>query len=63
MRDAFPRGVGAPALRALAAAGLTTLEQVANVTAAELLQMHGMGPKAVRILGDALRLRGLSLKV
>ncbi len=62
MRDAFPRGLGAPALRALAAAGLTSLEQVATVTESGLLRMHGMGPKAVRILRDAVRLRGLTLK-
>ncbi len=59
MREAFPRGLGAPALRALAAAGLTSLERVATVTESELLRMHGMGPKAVRILRDALRLHGL----
>lgn len=62
MREAFPRGLGAPALRALAAAGLTSLEQVATVTESGLLRMHGMGPKAVRILRDAVRLRGLTLK-
>ncbi len=61
MRDAFPRGLAAPALHALAGAGLTTLEHVATVTETELLSMHGMGPKAVRILRDALRLRGLTL--
>lgn len=49
-------------MRALADAGLTTLEQVAAVPEAELLRMHGMGPKAIRILGDALQLRGLTLK-
>ena len=62
MRDAFPRGLATPALHALAGAGLTTLERVTTVTEAELLAMHGMGPKAVRILRDALRLRGLTLR-
>jgi hypothetical protein len=62
MREAFPRGLGGPALRALAAAGLTSLEQVTSVTEAGLLRMHGMGPKAVRILRDALQLRGLTLR-
>lgn len=61
MRDTFPPGLGAPALRALAEAGLTTLERVASATESELLAMHGLGPKAVRMLRDALRLRGLTL--
>lgn len=62
MRDAFPRGVGQPALRALAARRLVTMEQLTTVTETELLAMHGMGPKAVRILRDAMQLRGLSLR-
>jgi hypothetical protein len=62
MRDAFPRGVGQPALRALAARRLLTMEQLTTVTETELLAMHGMGPKAVRILRDAMQLRGLSLR-
>jgi hypothetical protein len=62
MRDAFPRGVGQPALRALAARRLLTLEQLTTVTETELLAMHGMGPKALRILRDAMQLRGLSLR-
>ncbi|GGL17411.1 hypothetical protein [Planomonospora parontospora] len=37
-----------------AGAGLTTLAQVAGLTEAELLAMHGVGPKAVRILREAL---------
>ncbi|QOR69855.1 hypothetical protein IM660_14500 [Ruania alkalisoli] len=52
--------IGKPATRALAAAGITTLDQVATRSEAELLAMHGVGPKAVRILGDALAERGLS---
>jgi hypothetical protein len=35
-------------------AGITTLAQVAAVTDAELLAMHGVGPRAVRILREAL---------
>jgi hypothetical protein len=42
--------------------GVTTLEQVAAMSGSELLQLHGVGPKAVRILRDALRQRGLELK-
>lgn len=56
----LPRAIGAPATRALAGAGLTTLEQVARLTEAELGALHGVGPKAVRILRGALAERGLS---
>ncbi len=62
IREQFPRGVAEPALRALLAAGLTRLEHLTTVTERELLAKHGMGPKAVRILGDALKLRGWSFK-
>ncbi|HEY0604796.1 MAG TPA: DNA-binding protein [Herpetosiphonaceae bacterium] len=55
----FPK-VGNPALRALEAAGYTHLEQLAEVGEAELLRLHGMGPKGTRILRAALAERGLS---
>jgi hypothetical protein len=47
---AFPSGLPQPALRALANAGYTKLEQVKKVSDAELLALHGMGPKAIAIL-------------
>jgi hypothetical protein len=56
----LPRAIGAPATRALRAAGITTLEQVADRTAAELAAMHGVGPIAVTRLREALVERGLT---
>ena len=56
--DALPR-IGAPATRALTAAGITTLTQVSGTTERELLAMHGVGPKAIRILCEAMSERGL----
>ncbi|TDB90791.1 hypothetical protein E1264_04065 [Actinomadura sp. KC216] len=50
----LPKGIGGPATRALVGAGITSLSQVADLTDAELLAMHGVGPKAVRILREAL---------
>jgi hypothetical protein len=50
----LPKAVGGPATRALTGAGITTLAQVAALTDAELLAMHGVGPRAVRILREAL---------
>jgi hypothetical protein len=46
--------IGAPATRALTAAGLTTLEAVAAVPEHELAAMHGVGPVALAKLRDAL---------
>lgn len=57
----LPPRLAAPARRALTAAGYLRLEQLAGVNEAELLQLHGMGPKALRQLREALAERGLSL--
>jgi predicted flap endonuclease-1-like 5' DNA nuclease len=55
----FPAGIGSPARRALAAAGYVRLDQLAGVSEAELLKLHGVGPKAVEQLRRALRAQGL----
>lgn len=55
----FPHGIGKVARRELALNGYTTYEQLTRVTAAELLRIHGVGPKAIRILGEELAARGL----
>ncbi|WP_411502219.1 DNA-binding protein [Brevibacillus centrosporus] len=49
-----------PAQRALAQAGFFRLEQLAKVSEAELLKLHGMGPKAMGQLRAALAEKGLS---
>ncbi|MDX1417327.1 MAG: DUF1801 domain-containing protein [Candidatus Promineifilaceae bacterium] len=56
----WPQGVAKPAQRALAAAGYTRLEQLTAVTESELLELHGVGPKAIRHLQTALHAQGLS---
>jgi pimeloyl-ACP methyl ester carboxylesterase len=56
---AFPK-IGAPALRALHAAGYNTLEELTQARAADLAKLHGMGPKALGILREALAAKGLS---
>jgi len=53
--------IGAPATRALNAHGITTLEQAAAPGEKALLAMHGVGPKAIRILREALREIGSEL--
>jgi hypothetical protein len=57
----LPRAIGAPATRALTAAGYTQLGQLANVPAAELKKLHGVGPKALKVLQAALERQGMSL--
>ena len=44
------------------AAGYSRLEQLTKVTEAELGQLHGMGPKALGILRETLKEKGLSFK-
>lgn len=55
----FPK-ISAPALRALNGAGYHTLEHLTTVTEADLAKLHGMGPKALGILRDALAANGLA---
>lgn len=57
--NAFPK-ISAPARRALTAAGYHTLEALAQVSEAELAKLHGMGPKALGILREALAAKGLA---
>jgi predicted flap endonuclease-1-like 5' DNA nuclease len=57
----LPGGIGAPATRALNGAGYTSLGQLAGVSAKELSALHGFGPKAIRIIEEALGQRGQSL--
>jgi hypothetical protein len=54
--------IGAPATRALASIGVTQLRQLTNHSAKELQNLHGFGPKALRILKEELAKAGLSLK-
>jgi uncharacterized protein YdhG (YjbR/CyaY superfamily) len=59
--SAFPK-IGSPATRALEAAGYSRLEQLTRITEAEVTQLHGMGPKALGILRESLKGKGLSFK-
>ena len=57
----FPK-LAAPARRALSAADFTRLDQLAHVSEADLMQLHGMGAKAIATLREALGERGLSFQ-
>lgn len=56
----FPPAIGKVARRELAVNGYTRYEHLTKVTSAELLAIHGVGPKAVRILDEELTTRGLA---
>ncbi|TYR36782.1 hypothetical protein FY036_00575 [Mesorhizobium microcysteis] len=58
----LPDEIGKTAARELSHNGITTLAQVASHSKKELLAIHGIGPKAIRILGRALAAKGLSYK-
>ncbi|MBL1079686.1 hypothetical protein JK358_35310 [Nocardia sp. 2] len=54
----LPKAIGNPATRALVSQGITTLAQVAALSEAELHALHGVGPKAIRILAEAIAADG-----
>jgi predicted flap endonuclease-1-like 5' DNA nuclease len=55
----FPVSLGKVARRELAAHGITQFDQLTSFTASDLLEIHGVGPKTVRILAEELDARGL----
>ena len=56
----LPTGLAAPARRALVGAGYVRLEQLTKVSEAEIKQLHGIGPNALKQLRRALDAKGLS---
>ena len=52
--------IGRVAARELASHGFTRYEDLATVTPRELLDIHGIGPKAIRLLDEELAARGLA---
>lgn len=56
----LPRELAAPARRALLGAGCTRLEDVAKMSEAEVMALHGIGPNAMKQLRRALAEQGLA---
>ena len=56
----LPDGLSQPALRALLGANIYTLEEVSRHSVAELLTLHGLGPKTIRTLEPVLKAEGLN---
>lgn len=59
---AFPKGLSGPALRALAAARVRSVSDLAKWAEKDLRVLHGMGPKAITALKVALAGRSKKLK-
>jgi hypothetical protein len=56
----LPTELSNPARRALVGAGYVRLEQFTRLSEAEVLRLHGMGPKGVDMIRRALEAQGLS---
>ena len=56
----LPLELSQPARRALVGAGYLRLEQLTEISEAEVKQLHGVGPKALAQLRRALGTKGLS---
>ncbi|MFC0215953.1 DNA-binding protein [Paenibacillus chartarius] len=56
----LPPDLSKPAQRAFAGAGITRLEQFSRMKEKEVLQLHGVGPKAIVSLRRAMTGKGLS---
>ncbi|GMA34357.1 hypothetical protein [Demequina litorisediminis] len=54
--------LGRPANSALLAMGVTTVADAAALGRRALLALHGVGPKAIRILAEECERRGVDLR-
>lgn len=61
-RDGGFPSIGQPALRAFREAGIARLEDCARWTERDLAALHGVGPRAVRLVGAALAEQGLAFR-
>lgn len=59
-KDQLVTALSQPAQRALANAGIETLEQLAQLTETAFKQLHGIGPKTLKQLRDPMVSRNLS---
>ena len=58
----LPVKLAQPAHRALAGAGISSLEQLSRFSEAEISRLHGIGPNALVQLRLALAEKGLSFR-
>jgi DNA-directed RNA polymerase alpha subunit len=58
----FPKRLAAPARRALHAANIRNLAELANKSEADIVRLHGIGPNAIKQLKVALKAKGMSFR-
>ncbi len=56
----LPQGLAQPAQRALANAGIQSLAQLSGYSEAEIRKLHGIGPRAINLLNQAMAEKGLA---
>lgn len=59
----LPFGLAQPAVRALHNAGIERLEQLTALRESQVKRMHGIGPRALDLLREALAAQGLAFAV
>jgi len=52
--------LAAPAQRALAGAGIQNLQQLTKFSEAQIKELHGIGPNALKALREAMKANGIS---
>jgi endonuclease III len=57
--EGFPKGTGRPAISALRLVGYQRFEDLSGKSAKELLKLHGVGPKSIRVINEALTAQGM----
>lgn len=61
-KTVFPKGLAKPALRALEAEGINALDDLQGISEKELMELHGIGRRAMETLKAAMEEKGLSFK-
>ncbi|HRG28530.1 MAG TPA: hypothetical protein PLJ00_11610, partial [Chitinophagales bacterium] len=61
--EGFLSKISAPARRALEQEGISNLKQLSKYTEAHLLELHGIGKSAVKILLQELTANNLTFKI
>lgn len=61
-KNGFIPGLAAPALRALAGAGIKTISELKKIRETDLSALHGMGPSALKKIKEAMKAAGVSFK-
>ncbi|WP_425590545.1 DNA-directed RNA polymerase subunit alpha C-terminal domain-containing protein [Fictibacillus enclensis] len=60
IEEQFPPKMAKPAQRALAGAGITSYQELSKHSEEKVSKLHGMGPKAMNQLKEALEKLGLN---